>query len=429
VEEGDARTCPRCGVPLVARTVQAQPAAPQAPWVRTEPVGGQGQPGQPYTATRPLDLPWQTAQPGNAAPAPGPRSVPTAPNPSAWARPDPANNQPSAPRPYAVANDTGGWVRGGQAAPAMPQATQLAQATGVPPIPGQVTATSSGGGVGRNVWYGAGFGFVGSIAASVILGVLNVQSADRWGDRLTLVALIVGAVTGALVPAPLSAYPALLAGAPGRAFRNGALAAILGAIIMALTALALVQVASVNDVFFRGDLIRGALIWIAFGLVLGIVDGIVARAPRRVFLGGIGGALGGLIAFLLGYLLKNEGSFVVVGLLIGLGSGLIQEVAKQAWVTIIGGPNVHTQAIIDKAVVRLGSSEDADIDVGLYRDAAVAPRHFEIRRQAGDYLLAVLPNAGPLAVNGELVQRERRLKGGDRIQIGNTILQFNTRAS
>lgn len=424
IEEGTARTCPVCGVALMSRAAPAQPTGPAVGWVRETVAGPPPQAPHPnITPTRPLDPAWGAAPPPQTIDPAGPRSVPTAADTSAWARGPAAPAQVPDPRPY-VSADASSWVKGNAAAPPT-QATQIAPVAAQPAVAGPGAAAGRSGG-GRKIWLGAGFGFVGSLLASLILGALNVQSPTR--DPNTT-AILVGVIAGSLIPALLSAYPALLAGTPVRALRSGGLAALLGAVLMTAVALGLTQVADKEAVFFRGsNIAAGLLVWAAFGLALGSIDGLVGRAPRRVVLGGVGGALGGVIAFLLGYLLQNEGTFVVVGLLIGLGSGVIQEVAKQAWVTIVGGPNANMQAIVDKPVLRFGSSEDADIDFGLYRDAAVALRHFEVRRQEGAYLLVPLPNAGPLAVNGEAVGRERRLRDGDRIQIGGTTLQFNTRA-
>jgi hypothetical protein len=280
--------------------------------------------------------------------------------------------------------------------------------------------------IGHKTWINALAGFSGGLVASLTLWALGL--GPYWSNPTTF-ALLVGIVTGFCVPAALSAFPHLLMKRTNRALQTGARAGILGALVMAVVALVLAQFVTPLDVYFAGQFLAGLLAWTAFGLAAGVVEGLVWHSQQRAILGGIGGAAGGILAFLIGSILDNEGTFVLVGLLMGFGTGLIQDIYKQAWLRIVSGANEGTEVIIDKYVLRIGSSDAQDVDLGLYQDAAIAPRHLEIARRNGTYTMTILGGAASPHVNNQVCQGAVKLQNGDRIQIGRTVLQFNTRTS
>lgn len=299
-------------------------------------------------------------------------------------------------------------------------------------IPPRLTAVTTGAvkaqriSIGRKVWLSGLTGFLGSLVASLILWGLNVGPGNY---STFILSVMIGVTSGLCIPAALSAYPDLITWKLGRAIRIGGKAGIVGAGAMTMVALLLAQVAAPADVFFVGRFLVGLLAWGMFGLALGMVEGVVWGSRRRAVLGGVGGGLGGLLAFLIGYALHNEGTFVMVGLLIGIGAGLIQEIYKQAWLRIVSGANEGTELILDKRQIRLGSSDGPEVDLGLYHDAAIKPQHMEIKRHNGISILVVLPGATPPLVNGQPVRNSIRLRNGDTIQIGSTHLQFHERSS
>jgi hypothetical protein len=273
-------------------------------------------------------------------------------------------------------------------------------------------------------------GFVGSVLASIILWL-----ALPWQDILTAnivpVSITIGVVAGFCIPAAIATHTALLQRQWNRALRLAVRAGGIGAIAMTLMALAIARLVELKDVFFglNGRFTAGLVAWMLFGLALGFVEGFVWRSRQRALLGGAGGALGGIMSFLIGTAVRNEGMFALVGLLVGLGSGLLQDILKQAWMRIVSGPNEGTEAILDKDRIRLGSSDAGDVDIGLYQDRDIAPRHLEITRRNGEFTLVTLTGAQPPAINGSPLPGPHRLQDGDRIQIGKTVLQFRARAS
>jgi pSer/pThr/pTyr-binding forkhead associated (FHA) protein len=172
-------------------------------------------------------------------------------------------------------------------------------------------------------------------------------------------------------------------------------------------------------------------------------EGLIARSPKRMrngFLGGaIGGALGGalfdFLAFTIGsvfgFALRAEGEagapsravgLTLIGAGIGLFIGLLEWLTRAAWVRVLYGRNEGKDYPIDRDGAYLGRDELADVP--LRGDPQVAPRHAEIRMDGGGYVLVPL---APMAVNGQPVSAPVELRDGDLLQIGSFQVQFQLR--
>lgn len=303
-----------------------------------------------------------------------------------------------------------------------------------PPAPPPMSTASTGAITSQRLQFGrktvitALAGFVGSIIASLILWVMIPWQTLNETSSLR-VALTLGVVAGFCVPAAIAAAPDTLQRQFDRARKTGGRAGLIGIAVMVVVGTLIAQFAAPHDVFvgFGGSAVVGALAWVLFGCGLGLVDGVVSRSQQRILLGALGGAIGGLLAYLLMAVMRNEGTFAGVGLLVGLGSGILQDALKQAWIRIVSGANEGTELILDKPRVRLGSSDAADVDLGLYQDQAIAQCHLEIVRQGSEFRLVLLPKATPPVINGSPMAGIHLLRDGDRIQIGHTVLVFHAR--
>jgi pSer/pThr/pTyr-binding forkhead associated (FHA) protein len=191
-------------------------------------------------------------------------------------------------------------------------------------------------------------------------------------------------------------------------------------------------------------LIGGRILgWSAFGALIGLSEGLIARSPKRMrngLLGGaIGGALGGalfdFLAFTIGsvfgFALRAEGEagapsravgLTLIGAGIGLFIGLLEWLTRAAWVRVLYGRNEGKDYPIDRDGAYLGRDELADVP--LRGDPQVAPRHAEIRMDGGGYVLVPL---APMAVNGQPVSAPVELRDGDLLQIGSFRVQFQLR--
>jgi hypothetical protein len=279
--------------------------------------------------------------------------------------------------------------------------------------------------ISRNTGIAAAAGLAGGLIATMLLSVMNAR-AGGYG-KLGL-ALLIGSIVGVFIPGALNMVPGLLAGQVRRALRNGLVAAASGAGVMIAISLGLAWVVPRETIFFQGSFALGLLAWVLFGLALGGVEGLVWRSSKRALLGAAGGALGATLAFLIGMLLDNEGAFLLVGPLVGLGANLLPDIFKNAWIEVVNRERRFT-VNLDKPVVIVGSSDDPQhADVGLYGDRAIAPRHFALEQRGDSYMLTPLAQAGAVSINGVLVQGSAQLRQGDRITVGQAQIVFYTKA-
>jgi pSer/pThr/pTyr-binding forkhead associated (FHA) protein len=166
-----------------------------------------------------------------------------------------------------------------------------------------------------------------------------------------------------------------------------------------------------------------------FGGTLGLSVGLASFSPANLLKGAMGGALGGFCGGLF-WIVGGEGtlarmfSLSVTGLGVGLFIGLVREITKTAWLTIVSGRIPGRQFRIDKNVVNLGRSEECD--VGLFGDRRVVGRHACIERDGQAFLLKDLSRREGTYLNGVGIDREV-LHDSDIIRIGDYQLQFRSR--
>jgi hypothetical protein len=177
------------------------------------------------------------------------------------------------------------------------------------------------------------------------------------------------------------------------------------------------------------------------GLAVGASEGIAARSLGKLSYGTLGGTLGGFVGgvlFGLVYLLNlDQGGHAAVGGAIGLTimgacigslSALVQGVFQPASVKVTRGWQEGREYPLDKADNLLGRDEHADI--ALFRDMKVEKRHALIQREGKRFILVNTDAPADFTrVNDEPVPHTRDLRDGDRIQLGNVLLRFQTRAA
>jgi hypothetical protein len=117
--------------------------------------------------------------------------------------------------------------------------------------------------------------------------------------------------------------------------------------------------------------------------------------------------------------------FGIIGMSAGLMIGLVEHLAKDAWLLMRAGPLAGKQFIIYKSPTTLGSSPKCE--VYLFKDPDVEPRHAAIRKVGNRHEIQDLGSPSGTYVNGQRVQRQN-LREGDQIGIGKTILEFAERS-
>jgi hypothetical protein len=175
--------------------------------------------------------------------------------------------------------------------------------------------------------------------------------------------------------------------------------------------------------------------WALAGMAMGLGQGLALRSRRLLaygFLGGlIGGLLGGLLFDPIDMLLlgtdKPSSSvsrwvgFGVIGAVVGLMIGIVERLARDAWLRMTEGPLAGKEFLVFKDVMRMGSSPRSEIY--LFNDPAVAAQHAIIRATGDIYEIENTCRENPACLNGRPMQRSR-LRHGDRISLGRTAFVF-----
>jgi hypothetical protein len=257
-----------------------------------------------------------------------------------------------------------------------------------------------------------------------------------------LVGLAIGAVDGFICRLPRRA---LLSGVIGLlvGFIGGFISTILAGLIYApLSHLASNQMGegSLTTFGFILQMIGRGLGWAMAGLAMGLGQGIALRSKRLFIYGLLGGVIGGL----LGGLLFDPIDFLLVGphkpsaalsRLIGLAVvgasvggliGVVELLARDAWLRMTQGPLAGKEFLLFKDVMNIGASPRSDIY--LFNDPLVAAQHATIRALGDDCEIESRNRDHRVLLNNRAVERAR-LRHGDQVTIGRTIFVFQKRKS
>jgi hypothetical protein len=116
---------------------------------------------------------------------------------------------------------------------------------------------------------------------------------------------------------------------------------------------------------------------------------------------------------------------IAIGLVAGLATGLIENVAKTGWLKVTQGFIAGKQFILYRAATSIGS--DPGCHIYLFKDPSIGRRHAAIHLVPGGFDLEDLPLGSRTLVNGRPVKRVR-LRSGDKIHIGGTTMIFQEKA-
>ncbi|MGH7130097.1 MAG: FHA domain-containing protein, partial [Planctomycetaceae bacterium] len=319
------------------------------------------------------------------------------------------------------------------------------QLTGTP-------ATGSGSLIYNSLLYMTAFALlataISTIPAEISWAVLEqvALSAETEGGYL-VVALVQDAVYSVIIGAFLAGALCAADHVMARNWRSAMMFSFLGVCVGGVGGI--IQSAISNPIYWialavfgegeDGSLSLGQVIarvagWSIFGLFTAAAPGIVMWNFKRLAIGVAGGFLGGVIGGLLfdvtylvveWDLVSRVIGTVAIGTLTGLGTGVIENVAKGGWLRVIGGLIAGKQFIIYRNPTFIGSSPQCEIY--LFKDPQVSPRHAAVHIAHGGYNIEDLGSGSGTFVNGQPINRVR-LHHGDQIQIGLTVFQFGERA-
>jgi hypothetical protein len=266
---------------------------------------------------------------------------------------------------------------------------------------------------------------------------------QQWPRRF-LVNLLGFGLSGMLIAAALAAAEPLLAGNRTGALINGtvgAAAGLAGGVVVSLFVERLYNAvaAAANGHGLGGKTVGGvdlsralahAVSWGVLGLFLAVGPGLVMRNGKKLLIGLLGGLLGGLVggAAFDPILVASDAvvsravALVLIGVVTGAFTGLIEHAARTGWVKVTAGLIAGKQFILYRNPTFIGSGPECPIY--LFKDPAVGRRHAAVHAVPGGFELENLPLGGASMVNGRPVAARARLRNGDEIQIGSTRLRF-----
>lgn len=188
---------------------------------------------------------------------------------------------------------------------------------------------------------------------------------------------------------------------------------------------------------FAMALIRGVG-WAIAGLGIGFSAGLIKPEKKRLLFCMLGGLVGGFIGgFAFNYIyyipwatfgdadtgiLPRALGITLMGLLIGLGIGLLEQFAKSAWLKVIRGEFEGKEYLVFAGTTSIGNNGRNTIV--LFKDKLVGEHHCDIIQENGRYVLVDCGTPMGTVVNGMRISRHV-LRQGDAIAIGNSVLVFN----
>jgi len=332
------------------------------------------------------------------------------------------------------------------------QEEESAWRAGAQPAP---TGAAKTGFIYRSWFYLLCAGLVGALIAWALVEPSFEDSMVQTGEG-TAAALIMLLGVGGLTGLMIGAVEGLLARNYARAARSGLIGLGIGvgggfvALIVAGLAgmvIGLLGVAIIGEraaqhpqEYFAGFLlfmIMRSIMWTILFMAVGLGPGIALKSKKMAwngFVGGmIGGALGGLLFDPINYVvsrgtfetdadLSRAIGFGVVGACAGLMIGLVETLAKEAWLLMTAGPLKGKQFIIYRNPTLIGSSPRCD--VYLFKDPAVEEAHAAIHAIRDGYEIEDNGTKTGTFVNNVEVKR-KRLVNGDQIRIGNAIFVYS----
>jgi len=185
-----------------------------------------------------------------------------------------------------------------------------------------------------------------------------------------------------------------------------------------------------------GFIIFRTIGWTVIGGMMSLGPGVVMKNWKRFLIGLAGGLIGGAIGGLLFDIIGLATDFttampsrfvglVSIGLVAGLGTGLIESVAKKGWMRVTAGLIAGKQFILYKNPTYIGSSPNCEIY--LFKDPSISPRHAAIRQTPAGYFIEDINSSTGTRVNGQPITKTR-LNHNDQVQIAATVFVFQEKA-
>jgi len=264
-----------------------------------------------------------------------------------------------------------------------------------------------------------------------------------FGVVAGLIGLAIGAVDGVICRLPRRA---LLAGAVGLVvgfiggFVSGNLANLVYAPVTQIAMRQMPEAGGLTGGAFALQMLGRSLAWAFAGMAMGLGQGVALRSGRLLLFGFLGGVVGALLGGLLfdpvdmlllspdkpSAAVSRAVGIMAIGLGVGAMIGVVERLARDAWLRMTEGPLAGKEFLIFKDLMKLGSSPRSEIY--LFNDPLVADHHADLRMVGGEPEIEAVDATHRVEVNQHPVDR-MRLRHGDRITIGRTSFVFEKRGA
>lgn len=250
---------------------------------------------------------------------------------------------------------------------------------------------------------------------------------------LLLFSIVLGVVIGLFVGGGFGTSGGIIASSP-RKLRAGVLTGLaigaLGGVIGFVTGQAALLL--IGTPFFNsagrfasvGIPLSRSIGWAAFGLVIGLSEGVRERSWEKVKHGMLGGFLGGAVGgtgfeFLRSALPENDVArligLLVLGLGIGLFYGFIENRLARATLRLLNGKNRGREYPLIPRVSRIGTGDLVEVPLSGYD--GVAAEHARLLRNKGTFEIEPT-EAGKTYVNDAAIGEKVALKPNAVIRVG-----------
>ncbi len=173
------------------------------------------------------------------------------------------------------------------------------------------------------------------------------------------------------------------------------------------------------------------LAWGLVGVSMGLGQGIALRSKRLLLFGILGGVVGGLLGGLLfdpidllfsgankpSAALSRLIGFMVIGASVGATIGMVELMARDAWLRMEQGPLAGKEFLVFKDVMKVGASPSSDIY--LFNDPQIQGHHATLR-MVGENLEIESAQVHKRVLLNDRPITKARLRHGDRIAMGRT---------
>lgn len=283
----------------------------------------------------------------------------------------------------------------------------------------------------RSALVGATVGYVAIIVGWAVTEAVGIADGRSLGP-IALYMAFLGAIYGLIVGAWSDIAARIWDRALVRAAVGAVVGAASGALAGAVSQVLFDSLQQTEDPGALRFYVLRALAWAIFGMGIGIVGGAAEQSMRKAvngLIGGlIGGALGGAIFHWLSLNVDNAAqarlvALAIVGIAIGAAIGVVEVALRQAWVSVVAGGMRGKEFILFHDQTSIGSSPKCEIT--LIKDPAAQPFHALIDDDGHRRVITAYDDA-QVHVNGAAI-RSRPLRSGDRIQVGGTTLEYQER--